>query len=311
MRRRRAGRLVSAAPLGFALPSEMGVLGPLLGKARGKRWPAGTEGSSFAVCRSLSAPYSVIAPKQSLGQNFLRDPNTIRRIADAVQAAPGPDAPVVEIGPGTGALTAALLERYPRLVALEVDDRAVAHLRGALPELDVRHQDVLQTDWAALASERGGRLFVVGNLPYYITSPILFGLVDQRASIAEATVMMQREVAERLVAVPRTKAYGILSVVFQRYCDVQLLFKVPPTVFFPRPTVDSAVVRLTFRADAPPLSPEEDRYRVLVRAAFNQRRKMLRKALAAFGTVPEPWATKRAEELTGDDFEALSRALPA
>lgn len=251
----------------------------------------------------------MIAPKQSLGQNFLRDPNTIRRIADAVPAPPGPDAPVVEIGPGTGALTAALLERYPKLVALEVDDRAVAHLRQTLPTLDVRHQDVLDADWAALAAERGGRLFVAGNLPYYITSPILFGLVDQRAHLAEATVMMQREVAERLVAVPRTKAYGILSVVFQRYCDVRLLFKVPPTVFFPRPNVDSAVVRLTFRADAPPVSPEEDRYRALVRAAFNQRRKMLRGALAALGTVPEPWATKRAEELTGDDFEALARAM--
>lgn len=251
----------------------------------------------------------MIAPKQSLGQNFLRDPNTIRRIADAVRAAPGPDAPVVEIGPGTGALTAALLERYPNLVALEVDDRAVAHLRETLPRLDVRHQDVLDAEWSALAAERGGRLFVAGNLPYYITSPILFGLVDQRAFIAEATVMMQREVAERLVAAPRTKAYGILSVVFQRYADVKLLFKVPPTVFFPRPAVDSAVVRLTFRDDAPPVSPEEDRYRALVRAAFNQRRKMLRKALAAFGPVPEPWATQRAEELTGDDFEALLRAL--
>lgn len=252
----------------------------------------------------------LIAPKQSLGQNFLRDPNTIRRIAEAVQAPPGPDAPVVEIGPGTGALTAVLLERYPKLVALEVDPRAIAHLRETLPALDVRHQDVLEADWAALAAERGGRLFVAGNLPYYITSPILFGLVDRRAHLAEATVMMQREVAERLVATPRTKAYGILSVVFQRYADVKLLFKVPPTVFHPRPSVESAVVRLTFRTDAPPDSPEENRLRVVVRAAFNQRRKMLRGALAAFGPVPEPWATQRAEELTGEDFAALAAALP-
>ena len=249
----------------------------------------------------------MIAPKQSLGQNFLRDPNTIRRIADAVRAPEG--APVVEIGPGTGALTGELLARHPGLVALEVDDRAVAHLRERLPALDVRRQDVLEVDWPALAAERGGPLYVVGNLPYYITSPILFGLVDQRAVVAEAVVMMQREVAERLVAVPRTKAYGILSVVLQRYADVKLLFKVPPTVFFPRPAVDSAVVRLAFRPDAPGASPFEDRLRGVVRAAFNQRRKMLRGALSAYGPVPEPWATQRAEELTPDDFAALTAAL--
>ena len=251
----------------------------------------------------------MLAPKQSLGQNFLRDPNTIRRIAEAVQAAPGPDAPVVEIGPGTGAVTEALLARYPGLVALEIDQRAIELLREAHPALDVRHVDVLEADWAALAAERGGRLHVVGNLPYYITSPILFGLADARAHVAEATVMMQREVAERLVAVPRTKAYGILSVVFQRFSDVQLLFKVPPTVFYPRPAVESAVVRLTFRAAAPPPSKAEDYLRGVIRTAFNQRRKMLRGALASYGTVPAPWATQRAEELTGADFEALAAAL--
>ena len=133
--------------------------------------------------------------------------------------------------------------------------------------------------------------------------------MDARPAIAEAVVMMQREVAERLVAVPRTKAYGILSVVFQRYADVRLLFKVPPTVFFPRPAVDSAVVRLAFRPDAPGTSPFEDRLRTVVRTAFNQRRKMLRGALAGLGPVPAPWATQRAEELTPDDFAALTAAL--
>ena len=251
----------------------------------------------------------MISPRQSLGQNFLRDPNTVRRIADAVEAAPGQG--VVEIGPGTGALTSELLARYARLVALEVDERAIAHLRETLPALDVRHQDVLEVRWNALAEEVGGPLAVVGNLPYYITSPILFGLLDARAHVTHAVVMMQREVAERLVAAPRTKAYGILSVVFQRYADLKLLFRVPPTVFYPRPKVESAVVRLRFRPDAPPPSPFEDLLRSVVRAAFNQRRKMLRSALSALGPVPELWATKRAEELTPDDFEALVRALPA
>ncbi len=249
----------------------------------------------------------VITPKKSLGQNFLRDPNTVRRIADAVAAAPGQG--VVEIGPGTGALTGELLQRYPHLIALEVDERAIAHLHETLPALDVRHLDVLKADWSALAAERGGPLAVVGNLPYYITSPILFALLDQRTHVAHAVVMMQREVAERLVALPRTKAYGILSVQFQRYCDVKLLFRVPPTVFFPRPNVESAVVRLTFRTDAPPVSPFEDHLRTVVRTAFGQRRKTLRNALSGYGAVPDAWAGKRAEELAPPDFEPLARAL--
>ncbi len=256
----------------------------------------------------------MITPRKSLGQNFLRDPNTIRKIADAVGAPAG--APVVEIGPGTGALTAQLLEKYPHLVALEVDARAVAHLETALPALDVRLADVLEVDWAALAGEKGGPLYVVGNLPYYITSPILFGLVDARPALREAVVMMQREVAERLVAQPRTKAYGILSVVFQRYADVQLLFRVPPTVFYPQPDVTSAVVRLTFRADAPPPSPAESHFREVVRAAFNQRRKTLHNSLSAWTrarglALPEDWAKRRAEELTPQAFFALSEYLRA
>ncbi len=256
----------------------------------------------------------MITPKKSLGQNFLRDPNTIRKIADAVQAPPG--APVVEIGPGMGAMTAELLRRHPHLVALEVDERAVAHLNKTLPGLDVRHRDVLDADWAALAAELGGPLYVAGNLPYYITSPILFSLVDARTHVREAVVMMQLEVAERLVALPRTKAYGILSVVFQRYADIKLLFRVPPTVFFPRPDVTSAVVRLAFRPDAPPPSAEEDFFRQVVRAAFNQRRKTLHNSLSqwtrAGGIVlPEDWAKRRAEELTPETFWALTEYLAA
>ena len=254
----------------------------------------------------------MLTPKKSLGQNFLRDPNTIRKIADAVQAPAS--APVVEIGPGTGALTAELLARYPQLVALEVDERAVAHLEKTLPALDVRHADVLDADWQALATELGGALYVAGNLPYYITSPILFSLVDARAHVREAVVMMQLEVAERLVALPRTKAYGILSVVFQRYADIKLLFRVPPTVFYPQPDVTSAVVRLHFRPDAPPPSPAEDHFRQVVRAAFNQRRKTLHNSLSAWTraqgkVLPEEWAKRRAEELTPDGFFTLSEYL--
>ena len=251
-----------------------------------------------------------IRPKKSLGQNFLRDPNTIRKIAAAVGAPEG--APVVEIGPGTGALTEELLRCYPDLTALEVDERAVAHLRESLPGLDVRHGDVLDTDWAALAEERGEQLWVVGNLPYYIPSPILFSLLDARQHLRRAVVMMQKEVAERLVAVPKTKAYGILSVQTQLLARPSLLFEVSRHVFHPKPSVTSAVVALDF--DAPPLDVDVERMRQTVRTAFGQRRKTLRNSLKPItaGTgwaVPEAFAGRRPEALEPQEFVALTRAI--
>ena len=251
-----------------------------------------------------------VRPKKSLGQHFLRDPNTIRKIAAAVGAPEG--APVVEIGPGTGALTEELLRLYPDLTAVEVDERAVEHLRDALPGLDVRHHDVLETDWAALADEKGEKLWVVGNLPYYITSPILFSLLDARAYLHRAVVMMQKEVAERLVAVPRTKAYGILSVQTQLLCRPSLLFDVSRNVFHPKPDVTSAVVALDF--DAPEPGVDVERLRRTVRTAFNQRRKTLRNSLKPITSetgrdVPEELAGRRPEALAPEEFVGLTRAI--
>lgn len=264
------------------------------------------------VCCPPHHAHPVIQPKKSLGQNFLRDPNTVRKIADALGAPP--DAPVVEIGPGTGAMTEVLAARYDRLTALEVDARAVDHLAETLPGVDVRLADVLEADWAALAAELapGDRLWVIGNLPYYITSPILFGLLDARDHLARAVVMMQKEVAERLVAAPRTKAYGILSVQTQLWSRPTLLFEVSRNVFFPKPDVTSAVVALDFDGEAPDVDAEA--LRTVVRTAFNQRRKTLRNSLKAVAAeagreVPEAVAGKRAEELTPEDFVALTHAL--
>ncbi len=250
-----------------------------------------------------------LTPKKSLGQNFLTDPNTARKIVAALRAPA--EAHVVEIGPGAGALTGLLRERFARLTAVEVDARAVALLREALPGLDVRHADVLAVDWAALAAEKGGPLYVIGNLPYYLTSEILFGLLDARAALAEAVVMMQLEVAERLTAAPSTKAYGILSVNTQLFAAPELLFRVSPNVFFPRPEVTSAVVRLGFGGPAPALGRAV--VGPVVRAAFGQRRKTLRNSLAARLTgglrLPERWERKRAEELTPSEFVELARFL--
>jgi 16S rRNA (adenine1518-N6/adenine1519-N6)-dimethyltransferase len=252
-----------------------------------------------------------VRPKKSLGQNFLRDPNTIRKIAAAVGAPEG--GAVVEIGPGTGALTEELLRHYPRLTAIEVDERAVEHLREALPGLDVRHRDVLEVDWAALAEEKGEALWVVGNLPYYITSPILFSLLDARQHLRRAVVMMQKEVAERIVAVPRTKAYGILSVQLQLFARPTLLFDVSRHVFHPKPDVTSAVIALDF--DAPDdLGVDPEQVRHTVRTAFNQRRKTLRNSLKPITSqtghgVPPDLAGRRPEALAPDEFLGLTRAI--
>jgi 16S rRNA (adenine1518-N6/adenine1519-N6)-dimethyltransferase len=253
-----------------------------------------------------------LRPKKSLGQNFLRDPNTVRRIVGSLRA--GTEAHVVEIGPGMGALTGDLLGRFAAFTAIEVDRRAVEYLKATHPTLDVRHQDVLETEWADLAAEKGGPLHVIGNLPYNITSQILFSLLSGRAHVYEAVVMMQLEVAERLVALPRTKAYGILSVQVQLHTVPELLFRVSPNVFYPRPDVTSAVVRLTFRQDGVVEAAEEETLRSVVRAAFNQRRKTLRNSLGELSdawdtSVPERWAGKRAEELEPEEFVALARML--
>ncbi|MEM0961128.1 MAG: rRNA adenine dimethyltransferase family protein [Bacteroidota bacterium] len=298
-----------------------------------------------------------VRPKKRLGQHFLTDPNTIRRIVDAVEAPAG--ARVVEIGPGEGALTGGLLARYPDLTALEVDPEAVGHLRQQFPGLDVREGDVLDVDWPSLrvgaegrgqgmedaettddgSRQRGGKppaggeetsahshapgpsshqpqaslLHVVGNLPYYITSPILFALLDARAHVARAVVMMQKEVADRLAAAPGSKTYGTLSVYFALYAETQVLFDVSRHCFRPKPSVESAVVAIDFAAAIPPDVPFEALQRT-VRAAFGQRRKMLRNSLGALARgagvdLPEWAATLRPEAVPPADFVRLARLL--
>jgi 16S rRNA (adenine1518-N6/adenine1519-N6)-dimethyltransferase len=262
--------------------------------------------------------YMSIAPKKSLGQHFLTDGNTIRKIAGSLSPAPG-DA-IVEIGPGTGALTGPLLQQHPQLQVIEIDSRAVAFLSAKWPELRIHQQDVLQTRWdqPEMLGE-SGKISLIGNLPYYITSPILFSVLDNRHLFREAVFMMQKEVAERLVARPRTKDYGILSVQTQLFARVEYLFTVSRHVFNPPPNVESAVVKLHFDGPAP--GAERDRLKVVIRTAFGQRRKTLQNSLkpilfdrfpaeadrAAFSA--EFRLTRRAEELTPDEFVALTNAL--
>lgn len=284
-----------------------------------------------------------VRPKKRLGQHFLTDPNTIRKIVAAVDAPPG--AQVVEIGPGEGALTGELLRRYPGLIALEVDEEAIAHLRATYPRLDVRPGDVLDVDWRRLGQGAGRKgheaagsastpseepprasprtphagepeaspLHVVGNLPYYITSPILFALLEAREHVARAVVMVQKEVADRLVAPHGSKTYGTLSVYFALYATAEPLFDVSRHCFRPRPNVESAVVALDFAGAEAPDVPFAALQRT-VRAAFGQRRKMLRNSLGALAAqagveVPAWAATLRPEAVSPADFVRLARHL--
>jgi 16S rRNA (adenine1518-N6/adenine1519-N6)-dimethyltransferase len=265
----------------------------------------------------LSTPKST--RRHALGQHFLRDGGIARAIVDLV--APTAKDLVVEIGPGEGALTAELARRAGHVTALEVDRDLAARLRArGLERLDVLDADARTWDYGALVRPAGGRVLVVGNLPYSVGKPILEALVTARTAIDEMALMLQREVAERLAAPPGSKVYGSLSVLTQLYCDVRLALRVPPTAFRPPPRVDSAVVHL--RVLPWPRVPlaDERRFHTVVRAAFAQRRKMLGNALAAGLALPLDAARegaasagidprRRAETLTIHEFAALTSRL--
>ena len=221
--------------------------------------------------------------KKHLGQNFLHDHGVIDKIVQAI--APRPGDVIVEIGPGQGALTFPLLKKHGEITAIEFDRDLHAPLQAAAQAHGVLHLiegDVLGVDFTALAAARGdaqGQIRLAGNLPYNLSSPILFHALDHAAAIRDMHFMLQKEVVERMAAGPGSKVYGRLSVMLQAYCTVTPLFVVPPGAFRPAPKVDSAVVRMV------PLPPERIAVRnrgtfaAVVRAAFGQRRKTLRNAL--------------------------------
>lgn len=249
----------------------------------------------------------MLKPKKSLGQHFLRDQNIIRKIAGALEA--GEDDVVVEIGPGEGALTEYLYPHLSNLHLVEVDERAVKLLEQKFPEATVYHSSVLEGEWQSALSEKD-KNYLIGNLPYYITSPILFMVLDSGGLFEQAVFMVQKEVAERLVAKPRTKAYGILSVQTQLFSDTKLLFPVSREVFYPKPKVDSAVISINPKK----MQPDADIafLKTVIRTAFNQRRKKLSNAISALITGRSRIAidlNRRAEELEPEEFIELANSL--
>lgn len=261
-------------------------------------------------------------PKRSLGQNFLVDENVQKKIVAALDA--GPDDEVLEIGPGRGALTRHLAGRVKRLVLVELDDelaRRLAEVYEGRPDVAVLHRDVLDIDLGSL-SDTPGSLLVVGNIPYNITTPIVFKLLERPRPL-RIVLMVQAEVADRIVAAPGSKAYGALSVGVRSVARVERLFDVGRGAFRPVPRVDSAVLRIEPLVPEPLERKEEARLRRLVRAAFQWRRKQLAKILRDHPDlelpeeIPERAARAagidlrdRPERLAPEQFVALARALP-
>jgi 16S rRNA (adenine1518-N6/adenine1519-N6)-dimethyltransferase len=246
--------------------------------------------------------------RKRFGQHFLTDGSVIDAIVDAIDPKPGEA--LVEIGPGLGAMTDPLIARCGRLTVIELD-RDLAQRFRQRSELEVIEADVLKVDFDALASQRGQRLRVVGNLPYNISTPILFHLLDSVECVIDQHFMLQKEVVERMAAAPGGKEYGRLSVMLQWRYAIESVLEVPPESFDPPPRVDSAVVRM----QPLPVVPAVDAKLLeeLVRVAFSQRRKLLRHTLGRWlterGFNGAFDVQRRAEEVPVGDYLALAAAL--
>jgi 16S rRNA (adenine1518-N6/adenine1519-N6)-dimethyltransferase len=245
--------------------------------------------------------------KPRLGQNFLRDTDAIRRIADALGHLDGET--VIEIGPGQGAITHALVARAAHVMAVELDSSLAARLRTQFPpdRLTVIEADVLAVDFAALSAQAGKRLIVAGNLPYYITSSILLKLAASHAALDRAVLMVQREVADRIVAAPGSRDYGSFSVTVQMCGAVEPLFTLPPGAFSPPPDVHSTVFRWRFAPRFTELGVDEEGFLRFVRQMFAQKRKTLANNRRAAGSSSD--AILSALTAAGIPAQARAEAL--
>lgn len=248
-----------------------------------------------------------IRPLKRFGQNYLTDNNILNKIVDEINPLPGDN--LIEIGPGRGALTEKLLERIPGLTAVEIDKRVADELEEKFPALRLIRGDFLSIDLARYSKEK--KIRIAGNIPYNLTSPIIFHLIAHKNSVDDAVLMVQHEVALRMSGKKGTKDYGILSVILNYFTDVKYCFKVSPNVFYPRPKVHSAVVHLKFKELIAPEIVNKTFIRI-VKACFGNRRKTLKNSLSnsIFGELNFADSgidlSLRAEQLNSEDFIALA-----
>jgi 16S rRNA (adenine1518-N6/adenine1519-N6)-dimethyltransferase len=267
----------------------------------------------------------VYPPLKALSQNFLRSETLAKKLVDRLSFEPSDS--VVELGAGRGAMTFLLSQRVARLLAVEIDAGHCRELTEKIKErgltnVEVLHSDLLKADWEEWFAWAKGPFGIVGNLPYHISTPILFKIIKQRCLLKKAYVMLQREVATRLMAQPGTKEYGVITVLIGYYVLVKLVMHLGPNAFFPRPKVASTLVELSFRPDLIPAIREEKLFSWTVHAAFGQRRKQIRNALTADGRFSRPLILEalqrnhidpqcRGETLTISQFAALANTLAA
>lgn len=261
---------------------------------------------------------------KSLGQNFLTDKNIIDRIIGSAEI--GPDDLVIEIGPGIGVITREAAETARKVIAVEIDKNLIPILKETLSDVDnveIVNQDILKTDVNQLIANQGDSISgvkIIGNLPYYITTPIIMKLLEDGVMADSITVMMQKEVADRIKASPGTKAYGALSVTVQYYCTVEGVVNVPKEVFVPQPKVDSTVLRLSIREEAPVKLSDREIFFRCVKAGFGQRRKTLLNSLMGIEGITKEGvkealdaagidSARRAETLDLEEFAKLSNEV--
>lgn len=273
---------------------------------------------SPSTIRDIKEKYGFKLSK-SLGQNFLTDKNVIDKIIESPNISE--DDLVIEIGPGIGVLTNEACQKAKKVIAVEIDKNLIPILKDTLGEydnLEIINNDVLKTDLNEVIANSGcDKAKIIGNLPYYITTPIIMGLLEKGVKAESITIMMQKEVADRIKAEPGSKTYGALSVAVQYYCTVTNVATVPKEVFFPAPKVDSAVLRLDIRKDKPVELISEPMFFRCIKAGFGQRRKTLSNSLMGLGDVSKEEVKncleavgvdekRRAETLSLEDFANIA-----
>ena len=258
-----------------------------------------------------SAPTIGHRPRKRWGQHFLKDGNIIRSIVD--RSGVGPDDHVIEIGPGKGALTSCLCDRVRLVTAIEIDRDLIQYLEECLchvSNLSLVQKDFLELNLRDLLPSDPGGLILMGNIPYNLSAPILYKLVESASLIHKATLMVQQEVADRLVAVPNTKSYGVLSVLMQYYARPKRLLTLPPQAFYPKPRVFSSVIQLDFHQPHPRRSNNELLLKHVVKGAFSSRRKMIKNALMNSSYLsPNAERIARALDQAGIDGKARAESL--
>jgi 16S rRNA (adenine1518-N6/adenine1519-N6)-dimethyltransferase len=250
-----------------------------------------------------------IRPLKRFGQNYLLDQNILNKIVKEID--PKPEDHIVEIGPGQGNLTSKLYQKVKILTAVEIDTRVTEDLHRKFPEIELKVDDFISLNLQSIRVNKEGKLRIVGNIPYNLTSPILFHLIKHVDIIQDTVLMVQHEVAKRMIAVKGTKDYGILSVILKYFSDTKYCFKVSPNVFFPKPKVDSAVVHIRFK-DTNFTLEEKQSFMNIVKASFGNRRKTLKNSLSNSIFKELNFADSgvdlslRAEQLELEDFIRLA-----